>query len=83
VYVIENPDLAVPQSGQRAAVRSVFKELLKASSERRYFLFPSGFQSTISTATNKRERVRIVADCVSGMTEKELLHFHRCLSGHN
>jgi dGTPase len=80
-YIIENPDLAVPQSGQRAAVRNVFTELLKASAERKYFLFPSGFQAIIASARNKRERVRTVADCVAGMTERELMHFHRCLHG--
>jgi dGTPase len=82
-YVIENPDLAVPQSGQRAAVRGVFKELLKAATQKKYFLFPSGFQTIVSKARSKIERVRTVADCVSGMTEKELMHFHRCFQGLN
>jgi dGTPase len=80
-YVIENPDLAVPQNGQRAAVRGVFTELLTASKDKKYFLFPSGFHNTISKAKTKRERVRTVADCVAGMTEKELMHFHRSLHG--
>jgi dGTPase len=80
-YVIENPDLAVPQNGQRAAVRGVFTELLKASADKRYFLFPAGFQEIIVRAESKSERVRTVADCVAGMTEKELMHFHRSLHG--
>jgi dGTPase len=80
-YIIENPDLAVPQNGQRAAVRTVFTELLEASKARKYFLFPAGFQEIISRARTKGERVRTVADCVSGMTEKELMHFHRSLHG--
>jgi dGTPase len=80
-YIIENPDLAVPQSGQRAAVRAVFTELLHASSRKQYYLFPAAFQGTIAKARSKRERVRIAADCVAGMTEKELLHFHRCFHG--
>lgn len=82
-YVIENPDLAVPQNGQRAAVRAVFTELLKASADKRYFLFPAGFQEIIARAESKSERVRTVADCVAGMTEKELMHFHRSLNGLN
>ena len=80
-YIIENPDLAVPQNGQRAAIRAVFTELLKASTDKKPFLFPSGFQDIVSKAKTKRDRVRIVADCVAGMTEKELMHFHRCLQG--
>jgi dGTPase len=82
-YVIENPDLAVPQSGQRTAVREVFKELLKASEKKKHFLFPAGFQAIVSKARGKKEKIRIVADCVSGMTEKELIHFHRCFRGLN
>jgi dGTPase len=80
-YIIENPDLAVPQNGQRAAVRTVFAELLKSSNDKRYFLFPAGFQAIISEARTRHERVRTVTDCVAGMTEKELMHFHRCLRG--
>jgi dGTP triphosphohydrolase len=80
-YIIENPDLAVPQNGQRAAVRAVFSELMKAATDKKPFLFPSGFQKIISKANTKRDRVRAVADCVAGMTEKELMHFHRCLNG--
>jgi dGTPase len=80
-YVIENPDLAVPQSGQRAAVRGVFTRLLDAATGKQFFLFPSGFQETISNAKNKTEITRLVADCVAGMTEKELMHFHRSFHG--
>ncbi|MEZ5402772.1 MAG: hypothetical protein R2729_24060 [Bryobacteraceae bacterium] len=81
-YVIENPDLAVPQNGQRVAVRRVFQELLDASSAKRFYLFPTQYQETISKATKSEYRVRIVADCVSGMTEKELIGFYRRLLGH-
>jgi hypothetical protein len=42
--IIENPELAIPQNGQRLAVRTVFKETVESGS--------------------------IVADCISGMTEK-------------
>ncbi len=52
-----------------------------ASKDGKYYLFPSGFQRQIANARTKRERARVVADCVSGMTEKEILHIHRSLQG--
>lgn len=81
-YIIENPNLAVPQNGQRVAVRTVFQELLDASRTDRFYLFPSQYQDTVAAATTRSVRVRIVADCISGMTEKEIMHFYRCLRGH-
>lgn len=81
-YIIENPNLAVPQNGHRVAVRTVFQELLDASRTNRLYLFPSQYQETVAAAKTRSARVRIVADCISGMTEKEIMHFYRCLRGH-
>jgi dGTPase len=80
-YIIENPELAVPQSGQCAAVETVFDRLLQASNGKRYYLFPAAYHARITHAKKKADRVRIVADCISGMTEKELMHFYRGLGG--
>lgn len=81
-YVIENPDLAVPQHGQRLAVQTVFKELLKASTQKAFHLFPAHYHEAIKNAKTKADQVRTVSDCISGMTEKELLQFYRSLQGH-
>jgi dGTPase len=80
-YIIENPELAVAQHGQRVAIRTVFYRLLNAAQQRRWYLFPSGYQEAIRGASRKRDKARVVADCVSAMTEKELLHFYRCVEG--
>jgi dGTPase len=82
-YIIENPDLAVPQNGQRVAIQTVFRDLLEASSKGKFFLFPPVHQDVISKARRASARVRVVADCISGMTEKEIMHFYRCLQGHS
>jgi dGTP triphosphohydrolase len=71
----------VPQSGQREAVRNVFTQLLKASQDKKYYLLPPGHQGQIAVAVSEEAKVRIVADCISGMTEKEIMHFHRNLQG--
>jgi dGTPase len=80
-YIIENPELAVPQNGQRVAIRTVFMRLLQAASGDQHYLFPQAFQEAIARAKNRHERVRVVADCIAGMTEKEIMHFHRSLQG--
>ncbi len=80
-YIIENPELAVPQNGQRVAIRSVFELLMNAAAKEKYYLFPTTSGEAIRRAKSKAERTRVIADCVAGMTEKELMHFHRSLQG--
>jgi dGTPase len=80
-YVIENPDLAVPQQGQRAAIRTVFGRLMQAWQEKHWYVFPPAYQTLLSFETTGGDRARIVADCISGMTEKELMHFYRSVEG--
>jgi dGTP triphosphohydrolase len=79
-YIIENPDLAVPQHGQRVAIRSVFDSLVQAAKERKFYLFPTASAGAIVKA-RRSGQIRVVADCVAGMTEKEVMHFHRSLQG--
>ena len=80
-YVIQSPDLAVPQQGQRLAISTVFRRLISAAEEKHWYIFPAGYRSAISQASTKHARARVVADCISGMTEKELLHLYRCGEG--
>lgn len=80
-YVIENPDLAVTQNGQRLAVREVFAALRKAADSGRLHIFPGAYREVIRDTEDDKLRIRLVADCISGMTERELMDFHRRLSG--
>ncbi len=80
-YIIENPELAVPQNGQRVAIQSVFERLAGAAKEEKYFLFPMAFREAIEQAKGNAHEIRVVADCIAGMTEKEIMHFHRSLQG--
>ena len=80
-YVIHDPELGVVQMGQRAAIREVFSALLRAAEKEKLYLFPPFYHAWLSEAKTKNERVRITADCISGMTEKELMLFYRRLTG--
>ncbi len=82
-YIIQSPDLAVPQQGQRHAIETVFKRLMEAADQKdhHWYIFPSMYRVALSEANSKPERARVVADYISGMTEKELLHLYRCGEG--
>ncbi len=82
-YIIEDPILALPQQGQRRAIRSVFRTLLLAVKKRQHYLFAEGVRQRLQAVCDKREQeVRFVADYVAGMTEKEVLRVYRELRGH-
>lgn len=80
-YVIRDPDLAVPQQGQRKAIRTVFERLLEAASKDEGHLFPSRFRELFEQRQVRNNVVRNVADCISAMTEKELMHVYRSIEG--
>lgn len=87
-YIILNQDLALPQAGQRKAVRTVFRKLLLAARRRDLHLFPAATQDSLrwnqimdSISGVKSIEVRLVADYIAGMTEKELMRVFRAMEG--
>jgi len=81
-YVIENPDLAVVQSGQRHAIRAVFTWLLKQAQDKQDHRVPPAFRDSVRQAQGDRNAiVRSVCDCVAGMTERQVLRMHASLKG--
>jgi len=80
-YVILDPDLAVPQQGQRKAIGEVFGRLLEAANDNDSHLFPTRFREIFEADRSCDLIVRNVADCISAMTEKELMHYYRSLQG--
>ena len=80
-YVILDPDLAVPQQGQRKAIRTVFERLLQAAKDEESHPFPPRFRELFAEAPSSDAVVRRVADCISGMTERELMNLYRSLQG--
>lgn len=83
IYVIDNPDLGLPQEGQRKAVRTVFRKLLLAARSGEKRLFPAGLEEDLENiARNKPpEQVRFVTDYIAGMTEMELKRVYREIEG--
>lgn len=80
-YVILDPDMALLQAGQRKAIEAVFEASLRAAQRQTSHFFPGGFRQRLAACTTDEDRVRLAADYVSRMTERELLRTHRILQG--
>jgi dGTPase len=82
IYVIENPALETQQHGQRQIVEVLFGIYLKAVREGdETGVIPPGYREEVEDADGDEERVRIVADMISSMTEEQLQKTHRRLTG--
>jgi dGTPase len=82
-YVINNADLATAQHGQKLIVKAVFKTLYEASaasSECR--LLPPFYEELYRKAKSTSEKIRLVADCVSSMTEAEITTIYQKICGY-
>jgi dGTPase len=72
-YVILNPETTQLQTGQRRAIRLVFRESVRAAKRNEGYFFPEPFRTRVTECTSQPELVRIAADYVSGLTERELM----------
>ena len=82
-YVILQNELATYQRGQRKVVERVFSDLRAAADDRKAWnLFPPFFQGELRDAhADPNKLTRAVADCVSSMTENEVVKTYRALMG--
>lgn len=72
-YVILNPEMAQLQAGQRRAVGLVFRESLEAAKRREAHFFPAALRRRLHNGSSDTDAVRVAADYVAGLTERELL----------
>jgi len=80
-YVIRNPGLATQQFGQRKAIRNLFDTYIEAAIAGDTRLFPFAFRERLEAVPDKLETIRIVADYIAGMTERQALELHKRLTG--
>jgi dGTPase len=81
-YVVENPALETQQYGQRRVVRELFgiyEDALDSGHD--MGVFPPSHREEIEAANGHEERIRIVSDLISSMTEQQLLRTHQRLVG--
>ena len=80
-YVIDRPDLATVQAGQREIVESLFERFFEASMNETWGLFPELEQEALVDAKTESARARVVIDFIARLTEDRALELHRRLSG--
>ena len=82
VYVIDDPSLETQQYGQRRAVRELFG-IYHGAASTGYDLrvFPVSYREQIEATDGAEDRVRIVGDLMSSMTEQQLLRTYQRLTG--
>lgn len=80
-YVILNPEMVQLQIGQRKAICLVFRESLRAARRREPHFFPEPHRSRLAEGLAPAQVVRLAADYVAGMTERELVHAYQRFLG--
>jgi len=83
-YVIANRSLKVQQHGQRKVVQDLFRTYMEATEGKdreALSIFPASQQEQMQEAATQEERIRLVADLISSMTEQQLMITHRKLTG--
>lgn len=80
-YVILNADLSVVQHGQRNIVRTVFNTFYNVTAKQPEIkLLPPFYEELLKI--HPEEKIRLVADCVSSMTEAEVCSVFNKLAGY-
>ncbi|MGH2559584.1 MAG: deoxyguanosinetriphosphate triphosphohydrolase family protein [Thermomicrobiales bacterium] len=81
-YVIDSESLASQRFGQRSLIRSLFIALRKAVRDpKKWNVFPAFFQEMLGAVRGDAEKMRIVADYISSMTETQAISMHQRLTG--
>ena len=83
-YVINNAALATQQYGQRRIIRELFEMLNDAAASNELDVFPASFRELLvedDKYKSTEERVRTIADLLSGMTEHQVVAVHQRLTG--
>jgi dGTPase len=83
-YVIYDPTLVTQQYGQREIIRKLFAIFQEAAAaSKNHTIFPPAIRHELGAAGENHELVtRIVADFISGMSERQAIRMHRTLTGH-
>jgi dGTPase len=82
IYVIEAPELASQQEGQREVIEKLFNIYWDAAQGKRaQHLFPPYYRRALLDSANDQEKKRVAVDLIAGMTEEQALAMHNRLTG--
>ena len=80
-YVINNVALAGQQYGQRKIIRNLFNIFAEEAESVNWDLFPVRYQEFMEQTDTKEEKVRVVADLISSLTEQQAISIYQRLTG--
>lgn len=81
-YVVPDPRIGTMQIGQQALLGDLFNRYTDAMNRGEYRVFPMERGALIKATTDPRERLRLIADYVSGLTDASARRLHdRLTSG--
>jgi|SRR5580704_19482108 dGTPase len=81
-YVILNPALATQQFGQQKIIRDLFQMFLEAATtQKNLSIFPHSCRENVANADGSATLVRLIADLIAGLTERQAIKLHRRLTG--
>jgi dGTPase len=81
-YVINRPELATVQDGQRRVVQGLLNRFWSAADDEDYYLFPHYEQEILrNEVRTEADKARLVCDFVARLTEGRALELHRRLLG--
>jgi dGTPase len=80
-YVIERPDLATVQDGQRRIIGGICDRFWEAADKNDLHLFPPLEQEELRDAHTDASKARVVCDFVGRLTEDRALELHKRLLG--
>jgi dGTPase len=78
-YVINAPELAARQHGQRKIISGLFESYLTAAEKKDWKMFPNYYQEKMRDSAE--EIPRLVIDLIAGMTERQCVDVFRTLTG--
>jgi dGTPase len=81
-YVINRPELATVQDGQRRIIRELLRRFWWAADKKDYYLFPHFEQEVLKKEVKtEADKARLVCDFVARLTEGRAMELHRRLLG--
>jgi dGTPase len=83
-YVINAPSMATYQLGQRKIIKNLFEIFGEAADwQPDWKVFPQYFRERLQSASTERDRIRIVVDFISGLTEPQAIALHQQVTGNS
>ena len=78
VYILSTPALAAQQRGQQRVLKDLFEDLYEPGTEK---YLPKKFAYLFEGDVGPATKARLVADCISSLTEHETIALHGRLRG--